>query len=55
VRIETRWRATCGAAKPGTSTKAKSLIRKNKRQNLDTSDLLIENALAGPYPGITSG
>jgi hypothetical protein len=41
VRIETRWRAT----KPRTTTKAKPYEGKNKEQTLDTSDLLIENAL----------
>ena len=41
VRIETRWRATCGATKR--TTKQRPYEGKG-RTNLDTSDLLIENA-----------
>jgi hypothetical protein len=41
VRIETRWRAT----KPEQQQKQKPYEGKSKEQNLDISDLLIENAL----------
>jgi hypothetical protein len=34
VRIETRWRATCGATKRGTTTKAKAYNGKNEAQTL---------------------
>jgi hypothetical protein len=44
VRIETPWRATCGATEPAT-TRARTLIKERQRPSyLDTSDLLIENA-----------
>src|SRR5439155_17303386 len=51
VRIETRWRATCGTTKTrNNSKKQESSEGKKRRTDLDTSDLLlIENALVDSY------
>src|ERR1700732_4384066 len=46
VRIQTRWRATCDA----TTTKSKDPERQKQGPPLDTSDLLIQNALLGARP-----
>jgi hypothetical protein len=53
VRIETGWRATCSTTKPGTTTNARTLGRKKQRTDLDTSDLLIENALVAPKRNVS--
>jgi hypothetical protein len=49
VRIETRWRAN----ETKNNNKAKSPMKENYEQILDTSDLLIENALGASDPPST--
>jgi len=46
VRIETRWRATCGATN---NSKSKDPIKRKQNTDLDTSDLLIESAFSSIY------
>jgi 2-polyprenyl-6-methoxyphenol hydroxylase-like FAD-dependent oxidoreductase len=47
--LETRWRTTC--ALTPTRAKAKALWKEKPKTNLDSSDLLIENALLGRHSG----